>query len=259
MSVDPIDLAKFASLKYYNAAMSFLHAVSGFFILYLSNGFSFPVTTTYLSRNVFLNEVTPLTAEVFRIHGAFAVTSILFICSFTHFLLILPKIHGWYLTGLKKGVNYMRWIEYSISSATMIVLIALLSGIFDLASLIMMFFLDSAMILFGLLSERLNTRDPKGGWAAFIFGCIIGLIPWAIISMYILGAWQNQATLIPSFVYRILITIFIFFNSFAVNAFLSKLKVGPWKDYIFTEKVYIFLSLTSKSALAWEIFAGTLM
>jgi hypothetical protein len=259
MSLDSTSLAKFASLKYYNAAMSFLHAVSGFFILYLGNGFSFPITTTYLDRNIFLNQVTPITIEVLRLPAAYTVTSILFFCSFSHFLLILPKIHGWYLNGLKKGVNYMRWIEYSVSSAAMIVLIGLLSGIFDFASLVMMFFLDTAMILFGLLSERLSLRDPKGSWAAFSFGCFIGMVPWLIISLYVFGAWQNQTSLIPSYVYRILITIFLFFNSFALNALLSKAKIGPWRDYLFTEKVYLFLSLTSKSVLAWEIFAGTLM
>lgn len=33
---------------------------------------------------------------------------------------------------------------------------------------------------------------------------------------------------------------------------------GRWQDYLFGEEVYIVLSLTAKSALAWQIFAGTL-
>lgn len=35
-------------------------------------------------------------------------------------------------------------------------------------------------------------------------------------------------------------------------------QVGPWRDYLFGEKAYIVLSLTAKSALAWQVFAGTL-
>jgi len=35
-------------------------------------------------------------------------------------------------------------------------------------------------------------------------------------------------------------------------------KIGLWKDYLFGERVYIFLSLAVKTVLAWIIFAGTL-
>jgi hypothetical protein len=35
-------------------------------------------------------------------------------------------------------------------------------------------------------------------------------------------------------------------------------QVGPWRDYLFGETVYMVLSLVSKSLLAWQVFAGTL-
>jgi hypothetical protein len=35
-------------------------------------------------------------------------------------------------------------------------------------------------------------------------------------------------------------------------------KVGPWKDYLFGERVYIVLSLSAKSLLCWLIWTGTL-
>jgi len=63
---------------------------------------------------------------------------------------------------------------------------------------------------------------------------------------------------VPSFVYGIIASIFVFFNIFAVNMFLQYKKVGPWRDYLFGERVYIFLSLFAKSALAWQVFGGTL-
>ena len=36
-------------------------------------------------------------------------------------------------------------------------------------------------------------------------------------------------------------------------------QVGPWRDYLFGEKVYIMLSLTAKALLAWLIFANVLV
>jgi hypothetical protein len=35
-------------------------------------------------------------------------------------------------------------------------------------------------------------------------------------------------------------------------------KVGPWKDYLVGERVYIILSLSAKSVLCWLIWTGTL-
>ena len=35
-------------------------------------------------------------------------------------------------------------------------------------------------------------------------------------------------------------------------------QVGRFRDYLVGERTYIILSLTAKSALAWQIFGGTL-
>ncbi len=35
-------------------------------------------------------------------------------------------------------------------------------------------------------------------------------------------------------------------------------KSGRWVDYLYGEKVYMFLSLFAKTILAWQVFAGTL-
>ena len=40
--------------------------------------------------------------------------------------------------------------------------------------------------------------------------------------------------------------------------FLQYKRIGPWRDYLYGERGYIMLSLTAKSALAWQVFAGTL-
>ena len=58
--------------------------------------------------------------------------------------------------------------------------------------------------------------------------------------------------------YGILVTIFVLFNCFAVNQWLQYRRVGPWSDYLFGEVAYVVLSLTAKTALAWQIFANTL-
>ncbi|MBA3826320.1 MAG: hypothetical protein H0X24_20775 [Ktedonobacterales bacterium] len=56
----------------------------------------------------------------------------------------------------------------------------------------------------------------------------------------------------------IISTIFVFFNCFAINMCLPYRKVGPWKTYLFGERICIILILLAKGALAWQIFVGTL-
>ena len=63
----------------------------------------------------------------------------------------------------------------------------------------------------------------------------------------------------PSFVYGIFLSIFVLFNLFALNQFLQYRRVGRWRDYLYGERIYLVLSLTAKSALAWQIFANTLV
>jgi hypothetical protein len=79
-----------------------------------------------------------------------------------------------------------------------------------------------------------------------------------VIFLYFLGSVNSGDAKPPTFVYVINPTLFIFFNVFAINMVLQYKKVGRWKDYLFGERAYIILSLTSKSILAWLIFAGTL-
>jgi len=54
------------------------------------------------------------------------------------------------------------------------------------------------------------------------------------------------------------VSLFVFFNTFAVNQWLQYKQVGRWRDYLVGERAYITLSLVAKSLLAWQVFGGTL-
>ena len=84
-------------------------------------------------------------------------------------------------------------------------------------------------------------------------GCVAGAAPWVAITLTIVGA-----DTVPGFVFGIFVSLFLFFNSFALNQWLQYKQVGPWRSYAFGEKAYLVLSLVAKSALAWQIFAGSL-
>ena len=98
-------------------------------------------------------------------------------------------------------------------------------------------------------------------WAPFILGCIAGAVPWLVIAYQFVGAADRAPAGEgpPAFVYGIVISLFMLFNSFAVNMLLQYRRTGRWQSYLFGESVYLVLSLTAKTALAWQVFANTLV
>ena len=92
----------------------------------------------------------------------------------------------------------------------------------------------------------------------FVFGCVAGIVPWIAILVYVLSPGSTSGAAPPAFVYGIIVSLFLFFNSFALIQYLQYKKVGKFANYRYGERWYIILSLVAKSLLAWQIFAGTL-
>ncbi len=247
----------FTRLRLYNGVMGVFHLGQAAAMFALSNQFALPVTTNFISGmpGTTINTVPEILT---RLQLGPMIAVFLLLSAIAHFILVLPGVFGWYRRNLRKGINYARWYEYSLSSSLMIVIIAMLSGMYDIASLILIFSLNACMILFGLMMELHNQTTEKTNWTAFNYGCFAGFVPWIAIAIYFLGTVSATEGAVPTFVYFILGTLFVFFFSFALNMALQYKKVGPWRDYLFGERAYIFLSLISKSALAWQIFGGTL-
>jgi hypothetical protein len=246
------------SLRQLHGAMFVLHAVQAIAIVALSTSFSLPVTTSFLVFDEGLQKLVPETKDAFNVQLAILVASFSFVSATAHLITILPGVHEWYLRKLDRGINYLRWFEYAVSASIMIVAIGLLVGVYDLGSLILMFALNATMIFCGLIMEVHNQTTAKTNWTSFVVGCFAGAIPWVVISLYLFAPATRSAGDVPTFVYGIYASLFVWFNLFAVNMWLQYRRIGPWRDYLFGERAYIFLSLTAKSALAWQVFAGTL-
>lgn len=236
-----------------------LHLVQGLLMLGLVKlvgvDASYPVTVNYLSFNPVTEALQPASTILFNVNFAWLVASFMFMSALAH-LSIVTWYKKTYVSDLEKGINKARWIEYSISASTMMVAIALLSGMQDLASLVMIFALVAGMNLMGLVMEVVNAGKKQPSWLSFVIGCALGIVPWIAFGIYVWAANAYSINGVPGFVYAIYVSIFIFFNIFAINMYLQYKKIGKWADYLYGEKVYIILSLLAKSALAWQVYAG---
>jgi hypothetical protein len=241
------------TLRRFNVLMGLLHLAQGAAMLAVSSSFDLPVTSSFVRMNRDTQLLQPVQETLAHLRIGPLVAAFLFLSAAAHLAVSAPRLHGWYERNLARGINPARWLEYAASSSLMMVVIAMLVGIYDVVSLILIFALNATMILFGWLMELHNQSTERTNWSAFWFGCFAGAVPWVAVAIYLGGA-ENP----PGFVYGIFVSLFLFFNVFAVNMVLQYKRVGRWRDYLYGERAYIVLSLTAKSLLAWQVFAGTL-
>ncbi len=243
---------RFKKLRIFNAIMGVIHMIQGFLMLLLSNAFTLPLTYTHPEYNATTNTISPVSETFFNVQIGPLVALFLFMSAIAH-LLIATILYQWYVRNLKNHINPARWYEYSFSASLMIFIIAMLVTIYDIGTLLGLFTLTAVMNLMGLMMELHNQTTTKTNWTSYTIGCIAGFIPWVVIFIPLITAGS-----VPDFVIAIFITIAVFFNLFAINMFLQYKKIGKWKDYLYGERMYVVLSLIAKSALAWQVFAGTL-
>ena len=167
-----MDALQLSKLRKYNLLMAVLHLFQAIIIILISNELTLPVTTSFLNYFSENNSLRPVSETVVSIEVALLLAGFLLISALAHFIIWIPKISIWYGKNINLGINYIRWYEYALSASTMIVVIALLAGIYDLISLILLFTITGLMNLFGLLMEKNNLNRPNVLWSSFVFGSI---------------------------------------------------------------------------------------
>lgn len=268
-SVQKPDKLSFDSLIKFNKIMGSVHLIQGLLMLLFAffvypnldgsgaQSFTIPVIGNYLDFVPGQGLVLTPTETLFELPFLPLTASFLLLSALFHFIIAIPYKKK-YVEDLKVGINKLRWYEYALSSSLMIVLISSLFGVRDVAVFVLIALANAAMNLFGLDMELLNAGDVKVGkkvnWLPFIFGSVIGLAPWLAIAFYI-GVNPNLDA-VPGFVWAILATYFIAFNTFPVNMFLQYKGIGKFKNYLYGERGYIILSLVAKTILTWLVLFG---
>jgi hypothetical protein len=251
------------TLKRFNLIMGAFHLVQGLIMLFLATSviqkiaeFQPAIVQYFLKFNPVTKSLESASKEIFTLPFGILVACFLLISAVAHGLIVLMSEK--YFQDLGKGINKFRWFEYALSSSIMIVLIATLFGIYDIASLTLIFIVNASMNLFGLVMEQLNsgTEKTKVNWGPFIWGSIAGIAPWIAILLYMFGTGNFGQ--IPWFVWAIVGTYFVAFNTFPINMILQYKRIGKWANYYYGERTYIVLSLVAKSLLAWLVLFGAM-
>jgi hypothetical protein len=254
------------TLYKWNITLAIIYVLQAIAIIYgqlLTTAKLFPVGVSYLTLNPIASELTghnvfsAAAQYSFDVNLLFIVT-ILFFVSAVIYASSASVFRKYYEADLKKKMNKVRWFQYAFIAGMMMASIAILTGISDLASLVMIFAFEMIMFLIGLVMESNNHANKIPNWPIYVVGCIAGLVPWLVILGYIWGADTYGNGGVPDFVYWICLSIFLVFSGFAVNMFLQYKKHGNWANYLYCERNYMILGLLGQTLLAWQLFLGIL-
>jgi len=252
--------ARLGRLRWQNIALGVLHLGQAIAVWALNETkFALPVTGTYPTNAPGLEPPSLQDPALWSIDVGLWIFAFLAISAVAHFTIASPWYFPRYAADIRNGKNTARWVEYSISSSVMIIVIAAITGIVDIAAFIAIFGANAAMIFFGDIQERYE--KPGGSLLPFWLGTIVGLVPWVAIGIYLFGVGSatTDLSLVPSFVWVIFFSLFAFFFSFGLNQWLQYKRIGKWANYFHGETTYVVLSLVAKSLLAWLLFANVLV
>lgn len=256
MSESPLPAGEGRKLWIWNVVAGLVLIVEGTLILVLASDASLPVYASWVDGPP--ATATPiLGGPLFDMPIGPVVAAFLYLAAVDHLIVSSRWARPWYERNLAQQINYARWWEYSVSASLMVVLVAMLSGIRELTALVAIAGANAAMIFLGLLMERGSRPGRDADWWPFWLGSVIGVVPWIAIAIALVRS-QSETQMVPGFVVVIFVLLLTWFALFPINMWLQYRRIGRWSDYLFGERGYIVLSLTAKSLLAWQVFAGSL-
>lgn len=152
-------------------------------------------------------------------------------------------------TPLMTGVNPLRWLDYAVSSASMVVAIAMLFGVTDVYVIVVCALFQCALMLYTLVME-LHDLTGYSYFGPSVFFYLVGVWLPILVSAY--TGFRDQ----PEFVTVIVWMIFGVFAAFGVVFWVFK--VHKWiTNPRYYEFSYMGLSLCAKTSLAWTFYGGS--
>jgi hypothetical protein len=156
---------------------------------------------------------------------------------------------------IAKQNNWLRWVEYAITSTIMINVIALLCTVKDTNTFILLNSCNVVMVTLGQLVEE-KIRAGESPIVPMIASFFLLFSEFAVITRdYFRHVNQFETYLdnnpnispIPKWITYMLIILFVFFSCFGIVSLYQS--IYPDTNYEIIEKIYIILSLAAKTLL----------
>ena len=194
--------------------------------------------------------------HVFDIRYSVLAASILLafaVCNLLAATVLRPRYEAW----LQGGAQWLRWAGLGAGGGVIAVALGLVSGVSQIGTLVLFFFLVLAAALLVPVAERLKQGNPAGRLPHVVCGVAFAaaVLPWVVLGLGA-GAALVWGGSLPSTLYGAYASSAIFLAAWLLAAHFRILRFGRWADVYYSEHMHIYLGLAMASVLAWQILAG---
>ena len=166
-----------------------------------------------------------------------------------------------YDAAVVRGYSEFRWLSLGLGGAVMTVAIALLSGVSQATTLLMLAGYMVVGTVAMLVAEALYANFGAKRFLPHVacgLGVVSFVLPWVVFAKVAASAVMFDGV-VPGYLWAIYGTYTLFLLAAGLATHFRIVKKGRFADAIYTECVFLFLGFVAASVLAWQIFAGVLM
>jgi hypothetical protein len=251
-----------SNLRIWNLRFGIVLLLLAVAVVVFGNDKTLPLTTQYLAKDALGTEAAAgqtvfatATRHLWDVHVSWIVAKFLVLFGVTY-LVTATVWRKQYEAWLDRGVNKVRWIGFGFGTGAMAVGVAMLSGISDVAYLVLIF--ASLLILGGLAATvELLGIGRKLRKFVIITALVTATLPVLAIGSTLLGVVLYNGNL-PVYMYFIYASMLLLAGAVALACILRLRKRGKWADTIYTERMFMIWGLVASVVLAAQIFAGAL-
>lgn len=237
-----------------------VYAVQSVLILIFGGGDTRVVTSGYLARDPLLSSDGSLTlstawANLLEVRIIYLVAAMMLVAAAFH-VLVATVWRKRYESDIDKGINTLRWLMYALVFNFIVVIISLTSGVSDLVSLLLLVLVVLFMSLFGAATDAWSKVGKVPSWVGVASMLAVTAVPWLVVAI---NVWITSVSggHIPGSMYLTQLSLFTITALIAANTYLQYKKQGRWNEFLFGERVFLFLLLLAQTVLAWQVVAAT--
>lgn len=237
----------------------FVYAALAALAVSMMQSATYEMTIGYLTKDTLLSRTTTVFAPAVRVLYDIEIRWALVVVLALSLILPILYLTRWenrYQTALKGRVLAWRWVDLAVTSALMLEIVALISGVQDVMTLKMIAGLAVVTCALGYIAERQNENATKPVLTTYVVSLFTGALPWLVIAVSLVATPLYGLVRSPWYTYALYAAGLISFGLLAYNQFNQHRRLRNWANYIVVERNYLTISLVSKIAFAAILIAG---
>ncbi len=248
------------TLRKWNIGLAVVFALQAIVITVMGGTWSVPLVVRYLAidtlatdanKHQVLATASHTLANV-RVTCAAAIVLLLFALVY---LLLATYGRARYEAELDRGVQAGRWAAGSTAGAVGVGVVALVSGLNDLVTIVLMGWLTFVAASLVVAVESLGANRPKLHRSLVVGALLSGLLVWAAIVKAIVGALLFDGH-ITGYLWAIYASLAVLTVAVIATTYMRWHSKGRFANLFYAEKAGMILAFAMPSVLAWLLFAG---